>query len=395
METNKDLSIIIVNYNVSSFLKLCLYSVEKAAQTVDAEVFVVDNASADNSVEMVKSAYPKVNLIENRDNVGFAVANNQAIAKASGRIILLINPDTIVPEDTFQKLLIFYDEHPEAAGVGVKMIDGSGSYLPESKRGLPTPITSLYKFSGLIKLFPKSKKVAAYYVGNISPNETAQVPVLAGAFLAFPKEVLTQTEPLDESFFMYGEDIDFSYRLAQIGSNYYYHDISIIHFKGESAKKDKVYLERFYSAMLIFAKKHFFPQYSFFHKWLVIYSIKITQWIFEILMIFRGGGKMQNRPIGSKGFFVGSFDGYDLIKNELGVLEIEHCKAFDNVNVSKLVSEFKPNIFIDLSSVSLKETIDFMKSHANKYTYTFLSPHREFYLNSSNANSSGEITPLH
>ncbi len=391
---NKDLSIIIVNYNVSSFLKLCLYSVKRAMQSIDAEVFVVDNASSDSSVEMVKSAYPEVNLIENKENAGFAAGNNQAIAKATGRIILLLNPDTIVPEDTFQKLLAFYDEHPEAAGVGVKMIDGSGNYLPESKRGLPTPIASFYKFSGLIKLFPKSEKVAAYYVGQVPHDKTAQVPVLAGAFMAFPKEVLIQTEPLDESFFMYGEDIDFSYRLAQIGLNYYYHDISIIHFKGESAKKDRVYLDRFYDAMLIFAKKHFFPHYNFFHKWLVISSIKIIQWFFEILMIFKGGGKMQSTSSGSKAFFVGSLDGYDSIKNELGVLGIEFCKSFDSINISKIVSEFKPVIFIDLSFVSVKEAIDFMKNHPNKCTYTFLSPDRKFYLNSSSANSSGEITLL-
>ena len=385
---SKSLSVIIVNYNVSRFLKLCLYSVNRALKTVDAEVFVVDNDSSDDSVEMVKSSFPEVKLIENSDNVGFAVANNQAIAKASGRIVLLLNPDTIVPENTFVKLLNFYKEYPEAAGVGVKMIDGSGNYLPESKRGLPTPTTSFYKFSGLIKLFPKSKKVAAYYVGHISPEETAKVPVLAGAFLAFPAEMLSHTEPLDESFFMYGEDIDFSYRLSKIGSNYYTPEIVIIHFKGESAKKDSVYLERFFNAMLIFAQKHFFSGYNRSYQWLVNFLIKSMKRVFELLMLFKGDEKSAKRQVSGSSFFVGSQSGYDA----LGDSKIELCESFDSIDTLEL--EHKSNIFIDLGSVSVEETTSFMIRYAGKYSYTFLSPDREFCLSSSNVNRSGEITTL-
>jgi len=385
---SKSLSVIVVNYNVSPFLKLCLYSVKNALKSITAEVFVVDNASSDNSVEMVKSSFPEVNLIENRENVGFASANNQAITKATGRIMLLLNPDTIVPEDTFTKLLAFYREHPEAAGVGVKMVDGSGSYLPESKRGLPTPITSFYKFSGLIKLFPKSEKVAAYYVGHISSDETAQVPVLAGAFLTFPSEILKHVEPLDESFFMYGEDIDFSYRLSKNGSNYYTPEITIIHFKGESARKDTVYLERFFNAMLIFAQKHLFPNYNLFHRWVVTFSIKSMKWIFELMLRFKSQNKLAKMASKGSSFFIGSQSGYDAIDNK----NTEFCRSFNSIDISE--AENKPDVTIDLSSVTAKEAINFMTAHAGKFSYTFLSPDHQFCLSSGDANSRGEITQL-
>ncbi len=391
---NKDLSIIIVNYNVSSFLKLCLYSVLKAAKTINAEVFVVDNASADDFVEMVRTAYPEVNLIENKKNVGFSAANNQAIAKASGDIVLLLNPDTIIPENTFIHLLSFYKEHPDATGVGAKMIDGSGNYLPESKRGLPTPITSFYKFSGLIKLFPESERVAAYYVGHVPSDETVQVPVLAGAFLAFPMEVLKRTEPLDESFFMYGEDIDFSYRLSRIGSNYYYPGITIIHFKGESTKKDRAYLERFYNAMLIFAKKHFFPDYSNFHKWFVTFSIRSIKSLLGTLMFLRGSDKKKNQVFSSQAFLIGVSEGYDFVRKKSGFSEIKLYDSFNDIDLSEISTVLKTNIFIDLQSVSIQDAVAFMERYTDKFTYTFLSPRRDFYLKSCDADSSGEITFL-
>ena len=393
---SKGLSVIIVNYNVSPFLRLCLHSVREAAGLIDVEVFVVDNASADNSVEMVRSSFPEVNLIANSDNVGFAVANNQAIAEASGEIILLLNPDTIIPENTFANLITFYKEHSDATGVGVKMIDGSGNYLPESKRGLPTPITSFYKFSGLIKVFPKSKKVAAYYAGHISPDETMQVPVLAGAFLAFPKEVLNRTEPLDETFFMYGEDIDFSYRLSQIGSNFYTPEISIIHFKGESARKDKAYLDRFFNAMLIFARKHFFPDYNLFRKVGVILSVNAIKWIYKVLLFLKQSEEKPNFPNHTvTAFFVGSKVGYEKLKKELSVLDIVYCKTFGDIALSDTKLNFEPGLFIDVDSVSMKEAIEFMEINSGKYTFLFMSPGYEFCLSSSDANSSGKIMPFH
>lgn len=253
------LSIIIVSYNVKDFLDQCLLSVKKAINGIDAEVFVVDNQSVDGSSKMVREHHPWVKLIENDKNSGFAVANNQAIRQSSGEYVLLLNPDTLVQEHTFTTCIQFMDSHPEAGALGVKMIDGKGAYLPESKRGLPTPAVAFYKISGLIKLFPRSKRFAHYYLGHLSKNETHEIEILAGAFMFMRTSVLAQTGLLDEAFFMYGEDIDLSYRILKAGyKNYYTPETSIIHYKGESTKKGSInYVVIFYKAMILFAKKHF------------------------------------------------------------------------------------------------------------------------------------------
>ncbi|MCB9262299.1 MAG: glycosyltransferase [Flavobacteriales bacterium] len=253
------LSVIIVNYNVKFFVEQCLLSVQKAIKNIDTEVWVVDNHSADGSVEMIKSKFPWVKLIENKENVGFSMANNQAIKRSSAEYILLLNPDTVVQEATFEKCLEYLNKHPAVGGLGVKMIDGKGRFLPESKRGLPTPEVAFYKMIGLSKLFPKSRKFGKYHLGYIRENETAFVDVLAGAYMLMPKRVLEKTGLLDETFFMYGEDIDLSYRITLAGfKNVYFPETSIIHYKGESTKKMSVnYVFVFYRAMVIFAKKHY------------------------------------------------------------------------------------------------------------------------------------------
>ena len=253
------LSIIIVSYNVTYFLEQCLISVLKACKNIDAEIWVVDNHSADNSVRMVREKFPQVNLVANKDNVGFSVANNQAIKASNSEYILLLNPDTVVQEDTFVKCLAYMDGHKEAGALGVKMIDGNGRFLPESKRGLPTPEVALYKMAGLNKLFPKSKRFGKYHLSYLPENETHEVDVLAGAFMLLRKSVLDKIGLLDETFFMYGEDIDLSYRVTKAGyKNIYYPDTSIIHYKGESTKKMSVnYVFIFYKAMIIFADKHY------------------------------------------------------------------------------------------------------------------------------------------
>ncbi|MEM1120441.1 MAG: glycosyltransferase [Bacteroidota bacterium] len=253
------LSIIIVNYNVRYFLEQALLSVQKATKSISAEVFVVDNNSVDDSVRMVAEKFPNVHLIANKNNPGFSKANNQAIRLASGEYILLLNPDTLVEEDTFEKCLTFMDAHPKAGALGVKMIDGSGNFLPESKRGLPTPMTAFYKTFGLAKFFPKSPIFNRYHLGFLDPNQTHEVAVLAGAFMWLRKSVLDEIGLLDETFFMYGEDIDLSYRVTKAGyKNYYFADARIIHYKGESTKKGSLnYVKVFYNAMIIFAKKHF------------------------------------------------------------------------------------------------------------------------------------------
>ena len=228
-------------------------------ENLTGEIFVVDNNSIDGSVEMVQQKFPNVHLIANKQNVGFSTANNQAIKQAKGKYILLLNPDTVVSEDTFFKTIDFMDKHPKAGGLGVRMIDGKGNFLPESKRGLPTPAVAFYKIFGLSTLFPKSKKTGRYHLGFLSEYEINKVDILSGAFMLMRKETLDKVGLLDEAFFMYGEDIDLSYRI-QLGGydNYYYPETKIIHYKGESTKKSSVnYVFVFYNAMIIFAKKHF------------------------------------------------------------------------------------------------------------------------------------------
>jgi len=229
----------------------------------------VDNNSSDDSLEMVSQQFPEVIIIANKDNVGFSKANNQAMAIAKGRYILLLNPDTVVEEDTFSKCIAFSDKHPDLGGLGVKMVDGCWIFLSESKRGLPTPSFSFYKIFGLSAIFPKSKTFAKYHLAYLDKDEINEIEVLSGAFMWMRKSVLDKIGYLDEAFFMYGEDIDLSYRITQAGyKNYYFPEAQIIHYKGESTKKGSInYVFVFYNAMIIFSKKHFASKanvFSFF-----------------------------------------------------------------------------------------------------------------------------------
>ncbi len=253
------LSVVIVNYNVKYFLEQALLSVRRASRHLEIEVFVVDNHSVDDSVAMVREKFPEVKLIANSENVGFAVANNQAIRQAKGEYVLLLNPDTVVEEDTFELCLAFMDAHPDAGGLGVRMIDGAGKFLPESKRGFPTPWVAFCKTFGLSRLFPRSRFFNHYHLGYLDERAVSTVEVLAGAFMLLRHRVLMEVGLLDEDFFMYGEDIDLSYRIVAAGyQNYYFPKTTIIHYKGESTRKGSLnYVRIFYQAMIIFARKHF------------------------------------------------------------------------------------------------------------------------------------------
>jgi len=252
-------------------------------------VFVTDNNSKDNSCAYVKEYFPEVILIENKKNVGFSSANNQAIKQSDGEYILLLNPDTIIPEDTFVNILEFADDHPDAGGIGVKMNDGKGHFLPESKRAFPSPAVSFYKIFGLSKMFPKSKRFAKYHLSFLNKDEIHKVDVLSGAFMLLRKSALDKTGLLDETFFMYGEDIDLSYRIVKSGfSNYYYPDVNIIHYKGESTKKGSLnYVYMFYNAMIIFAKKHFSGKNALFFSFLIKSAIIFRATLSVIKRIFK------------------------------------------------------------------------------------------------------------
>lgn len=289
------LSVIIVNYNVRFFLEQALLSVKKATAQVPAEIIVVDNNSVDGSAEMMREKFRDVIYLENQENVGFARANNQGIALARGEYILLLNPDTVVEEDTFQKCIQFMESHPEAGALGVKMLDGKGNFLPESKRGFPSPAVAFYKAFGLSKLFPRSKIFGSYHLGFLSENETHEVDVLAGAFMFMRKAALDQAGWLDPAFFMYGEDIDLSYRLVKAGyKNYYFADTRIIHYKGESTKKGTMnYVRMFYQAMIIFAKKHFSHSGAGFY----IFMLKLAIYIRAALSVLAAFARRWSLPI--------------------------------------------------------------------------------------------------
>ncbi|TDN38179.1 glycosyltransferase [Hymenobacter sp. UV11] len=255
------LSVIIVNYNVCYFLEQTLLSVRVAAAALGepVEVFVVDNHSADDSVAMVRALFPEVILLENPDNPGFSKANNQALRLATGEYQLLLNPDTLVEETTFRRCCDFMDAHPRCGGLGVQMLDGQGGFLPESKRGLPTPAVAFYKIFGLARLFPRSRTFGRYHLGFLDKDEAHEVEVLSGAFMLLRRAALEGVGLLDEDYFMYGEDIDLSYRLTRGGwQNWYFPGTRILHYKGESTKRTSVnYVFVFYRAMVIFARKHF------------------------------------------------------------------------------------------------------------------------------------------
>jgi GT2 family glycosyltransferase len=253
-------------------LEQCLDSVFLAVKNIDAEIFVVDNYSSDGSQEYIKSHFPDVIYIENQENIGFSRANNQAIAQAQGEYILLLNPDTVIGENSLTNVCRFMDENPQAGAVGVKMLDGYGRFLPESKRGFPSPWNSFCKMTGLSKLFPYSKRFGGYHLKYLDKNKIHAVAILAGAFMMVRKKAIEKCGDLDESFFMYGEDIDWSYRISLSGYINYYFPEPIIHYKGESTKKDIKYVTHFYEAMLIFFNKHY-PHSNQFSKLLIRLAI--------------------------------------------------------------------------------------------------------------------------
>ena len=254
-----DLSIVIVNFNVKEFLTQCLESIYRSQTNYQYEVVVVDNASIDSGQALIMKAFPAVRWIQNTENVGFGRANNQGFEAAKGEYTLILNPDTVVQEDTLEVCISYLKSHPEVGGLGVKGIDGAGQFLPESKRGLPTPLTALWKITGLSRMFPKSAFFARYHMGHLDPDANHKVDILVGCFMMVPTALLLKVGGFDPRYFMYGEDIDLSYELLKSGhENHYISDSQIIHYKGESTKRGSLnYVRMFYQAMVIFAKKQF------------------------------------------------------------------------------------------------------------------------------------------
>ena len=243
------LSVVIVSYNVRQYLTDCLDSVSRALEGIEGEVFVVDNNSTDDSVETIARDYPWVHLINNNENLGFSKANNIAIRQSAGEYVLLLNPDTKVAEGTLRGVLEFMDNHPEAGGAGVRMHNADGTLAPESRRAIPTPLVAARKMLGFTK---------RYYMSHLSWDEPGQIQVVSGAFFMLRRKAIDKVGLLDEDFFMYGEDIDLSFRLLKGGWQNWYLPFDIVHYKGQSTQKsDFRYVHVFYQAMLIFFRKHY------------------------------------------------------------------------------------------------------------------------------------------
>ena len=252
------LSVVIVNYNVSHYLLQCVDSLSHALRGTDSEVIVVDNHSRDNSVTLLRQYHPEVRIVENLHNLGFAKANNIAIRQSRGEYVLLLNPDTIVSESVVKGVISFLDSHPEAGSAGVRMLNADGTVAPESRRGVPTPMTAFYKLSGLCGMFPNSSRFGRYYLGHLPWDSPQQIEVVSGAFCMLRTSVLKKVGLLDEDYFMYGEDIDLSYRILKSGATNWYVPETILHYKGESTHKSSFrYVHVFYQAMHIFFRKHF------------------------------------------------------------------------------------------------------------------------------------------
>jgi GT2 family glycosyltransferase len=272
-----DISLVIVNYNVKEFLANLLTSVEKAKGDLVIETYVVDNDSSDGSMAYLKRRFPQVNFIENRENVGFGRANNQAIRLARGKYTLLINPDTLIEEDTLRVMFDHMESHPGTGAAGCKILNPDGTFADESRRTVPTPWNALGKVLGLASLFPKSKMFAGYYMNWLGEDTPSEVPVISGSFMFFRTETLRQLDGFDERFFMYGEDIDLCYRLTQTGSVIdYVPSTSIIHYKGESTKKDNIdYIIIFNKALYQFFEKHYSYSYTLLFRMIIVIGIVV------------------------------------------------------------------------------------------------------------------------
>lgn len=273
------LSVVIVNYNVKYFLEQCLHSLEQAAGGISHEVIVVDNASTDGSGEYITSRFPSIKWMACRENNGFSKGNNIAIAQAKGEYILMLNPDTVVTKEAIEGCVEFMDTHADAGACGVYMLRTDGTFAPESRRALPTPFVSFCKMTGLSKLFPKSRTFGRYYMQYLDKEKINAIEIISGAYMMLRSKTIKKTGALDEDFFMYGEDIDLSYRILKAGYSNYYLPLRILHYKGESTNKSSYrYVHTFYRAMQLFFKKHY-SHYSL----LVSLPINIAIWTRALL----------------------------------------------------------------------------------------------------------------
>ncbi len=374
------ISVIILNYNVSYFLKQCVLTVEEALAGIESEIIIIDNNSSDDSCNMVKENFPHHILIENKMNLGFSKANNQGVAIAKGEYICILNPDTALSKSTFHQILDFVENKNDIGAIGIRLIDGTGNYLPESKRNIPTPRVSLYKILGL-----KSKKYS-YYATHLDHKHSGQIEILVGAFMFIKKSVYQQVGGFDEDYFMYGEDIDLSYKLIKANyKNYYLGGITMLHYKGESTIKNKKYLSRFYGAMHIFYKKHFNSNRLF--KILV----KMCVFMLQIINIFK------SKP--STNSNLKSYKQFVLSDNILFLQKLNTTTSLPYKSISKSAvndSKVYDTCFIfDANYISYQKIFESMEFHKNNNTIFRIRPINSlFILGSDSPSGQGEIVLL-
>ena len=375
------LSVIILNYNVRYFLELCVLSVQNAVKNIDAEIIVVDNNSQDDSCIMMKKRFPNLKLIENKENSGFPKGNNIGVAVAQGEYICILNPDTVVAEDTFSKVLAFAKKQQNLGIVGVKLIDGTGNFLPESKRGIPTPFVAFTKITGLYKIFPKI--FGEYYAQHLSENQTGKVDILVGAFMLMKCELYNEIGGFDENCFMYSDDIDLSYMALKKGkSNYYFHETSVIHYKGESTIKDGTYMKRFQEAMNFFYKKHF--QVSFFFS----FFMKMGIVFFSLVKKFQGKPKPKSIP-----------ENYILVSDNEILREKLEKQWGILVKRQDIAKSFAKNtnteIFFDQNHLNFKTIIEAFEANKNKnFTFKIIPESSDFVIGSNSSFDRGEVVNI-
>jgi GT2 family glycosyltransferase len=385
------LSIIIINYNVKYFLEHCLLSVIKACKNIDVEILVVDNNSTDGSKEYLEHKFTNVHFFWNRENIGFGKANNFVLPFAKGDYILFLNPDTIVPEDCFINCISFFESHTDCGALGVRMIDGAGNFLKESKRSLPTASAGFFKLVGLAETFPSSKLFAQYYAGHLPEKQNNKVDVLAGAFMMLSKKAIELTKGFDDSFFMYGEDIDLSYRIQKVGlQNYYLGNTTIIHFKGESTqKKSSNYIEHFYSAIKRFVDKHYSDQ--IIKKRLMNVVIGSGKLFAKAKQIFLR--KNTNEKIGDSlnCIYVGNdaqLENINVITNNSGNIIIESTNTIENL--LSLIEKSKANaVIFSEDTLTNKTIIETIEQLPKKFLALFYQTGASCIVGSNNKNERG------
>lgn len=370
------LSVIILNYNVRFFLEQCVLSVQKALSTIDGEIIVIDNNSSDDSCVMMKELFPNVKLIENKENLGFPKGNNIGVAQAKGDYICILNPDTVVAEDTFIKILDTKNWKLNTGIIGCKLIDGTGKFLPESKRGIPTPWVAFTKIFGLYKI---SNVFGKYYAQNLTENQSGKVDILVGAFMVMKRELYNEIGGFDENCFMYSDDIDLSYMALKKGkTNYYFHETTVIHYKGESTIRDEKYMKRFQEAMNFFYTKHF--------KKSVVFDFFMKIGVFVFSFIKKNQSKEIKRTIYE--YIIFSKDSLQLDLNKKETILNDFSEFKNNVNLNT-------EIIFDTKSFGYKEIIDFMNSNKSKnLTFKNYISNSNYLIGSNNSTDRGEIITL-